>query len=101
MIEGYLRDRLQLKLAVMLVDSRIEPMESDVMMKRWLDHHRIPNVVVLTKTDKVSRNQLNVALRASVNTLNAKEIVPFSAVTGSGKDEILKRIRTAIDHIPQ
>lgn len=96
MIEGYLQNRRQLKLAVMLVDSRMAPTESDVMMKQWLDHHRIPNTVVLTKTDKVSRNQLNQALRTGARTLNTKEIIAFSAVTGAGKDEILARIGTAI-----
>ena len=101
MIESYLGDREQLKLAVMLVDSRMAPTESDLTMKQWLDHHRIPNAVVLTKADKISRNQLNQALRTGARTLNTKEIIPFSAVTGSGKDEILTRIRTAIDHIPQ
>src|SRR5215831_19399395 len=98
MIEDYLRDRRQLKLALMLVDSRMVPTESDAMMKEWLDHYRIPNAVVLTKTDKISHNQLNKALRTSAETLNTKEIIPFSAVTGSGKDTILSRIRAAIDH---
>jgi len=101
MIEDYLHDRNQLKLALMLVDSRMPPAESDIMMKRWLDHHRIPNAVVLTKTDKISRNQLNQALRTSAETLNTKEIIPFSAVTGSGRDSILTRIQAALDHIPQ
>jgi len=101
MIEGYLRDRKQLKLAVMLIDSRMPPMDSDMMMKEWLDHHGIPNAVVLTKIDKISRNQLNQALRTGARMLNTKEIIPFSAVTHSGKNEILTRIRTAIDHIPQ
>ena len=101
MIEGYLRDREQLKLALMLVDSRMPPTESDTVMKQWLDYHRIPNAIVLTKADKISRNQLSQALRTSAQTLKTKEIVPFSAVTGSGKDELLTRIRAAIDHIPQ
>jgi GTP-binding protein len=101
MIEDYLRARDQLKLALMLVDSRMPPTESDTRMKGWLDHYRIPNSVVLTKTDKISRSQLNLALRTSAETLNTKEIIPFSAVTGFGKDAILTRIRTAIDHIPQ
>jgi GTP-binding protein len=101
MIEGYLRNRAQLKLILMLVDSRMAPTESDLLMKQWLDRHRIPNAVVLTKIDKVSQNQLNQALRTSVQTLNTKEIIPFSAVTGRGKDQILTRIRTALDHIPQ
>jgi GTP-binding protein len=101
MIESYLLDREQLKLAVILVDCRMPPTDSDTMMKQWMDHHHIPNAVVLTKTDKISRNQLNQALHKSVQRLSTKEIVPFSAVTGSGKDELLTRIRAAIDHIPQ
>jgi GTP-binding protein len=98
MIEDYLQDRNQLKLALMLVDSRMAPAESDMTMKHWLDHQRIPNAVVLTKTDKISRNQLNQALRTSAQTLNTKEIIPFSAVTGSGRDLVLTRIEAAIDH---
>ena len=101
MTEGYLQNREPLKLVLMLVDSRMPPTESDVMMKQWFDHHQIPNAVVLTKADKISRNHLNQALRTGAQTLNTKEIIPFSAVTGSGKDEILTKIRTAIDHIPQ
>jgi GTP-binding protein len=100
-IEAYLQHRKQLKLALLLVDSRMPPTDSDVVMKRWLDHQRIPNAVVLTKIDKISKNQLNQALRTGAQTLNTKEIIPFSAVTGSGKDQLLTRIRAAIDHIPQ
>jgi GTP-binding protein len=98
MIEDYLRTRSRLKLTLMLVDSRIPPTESDVLMKRWLDNYRIPNIVVLTKTDKISRNQLQQALRTSALTLNTKEIIPFSAVTSHGKDRLLDAIRVAIDH---
>jgi len=101
MIESYLGSREQLKLTLMLVDSRMAPTESDMLMKQWLDHHRIPSAVILTKADKISRSQLNQALRTCAQTLNTKEIIPFSAVTSTGKDEILTRIRTAIDHIPQ
>jgi len=101
MIEGYLGNREQLKLTLMLVDSRMPPTESDVLMKQWLDHHRVPNAMILTKADKISRNQLNQALRTGAKTLSTKEIIPFSAVTGTGKDEILTRIRAALDHIPQ
>ena len=96
MVEGYLAGRQELKLTLMLVDSRIPPTESDRMMKEWLDHHGIPNAVVLTKTDKLSKNELNKALRTSAQVLNTKETIAFSAVTGFGKDEILKRIREAI-----
>jgi GTP-binding protein len=101
MIEEYLQDREQLKLALMLVDSRMPPRDSDVMMKQWLDHHRIPNKVVLTKTDKLSNNELNQALRRGAETLNTKEIIAFSAVTGAGKEKILAGISAATLQIPQ
>jgi GTP-binding protein len=97
MIEGYLRSREQLKLAVMLVDSRIPPTDSDLMMKDWLDHYRIPVAVVLTKADKLSRNQLNQTLRTDAGMLHTKQIFPFSAVTSYGKDAVLSRIQEAIE----
>jgi len=100
MIEHYLKNREQLSLAVMIVDSRMDPTESDVMMKQWLDRCRIPNTVVLTKTDKISNNQLQQALRQGTKTLNTKEIIAFSAVTGAGRDAILARISAATTSDP-
>jgi GTP-binding protein len=73
------------------------PTGTDLTMKKWLDHNHIPNAVVLTKVDKISRNQLSQALRKSAETLKTKEIIPFSAVTGVGKDDILSRIQAAVD----
>ena len=99
MIEGYLRDREQLKLVIMLVDSRIPPTDSDMIMKDWLDHYGIPTAVVLTKADKISRNQLSKALQTSAGLLKTKEIFAFSAITGFGKDAVLAKIREAVDSI--
>jgi len=98
MVEGYLRNREPLKLAIMLVDSRMPPTDSDLVMKDWLDHFGISNLIVLTKSDKISRNELTKALRTCAETLKTKEIIAFSAITGFGKESILKKIRDAIDH---
>ena len=100
MIEDYLRNREQLNLAVMIVDSRMAPTDSDVIMKQWLDRCRIPTTVVLTKTDKISNNQLHQALRQGTQTLDTKEIIAFSAVSGAGKDAILARISAATTSDP-
>jgi GTP-binding protein EngB required for normal cell division len=70
------------------------------MMKRWLDHHGIPNAVILTKTDKLSRSRLNTALQRSAVSLQTKETIAFSALTGSGKDAVLARIHDAIAQDP-
>jgi GTP-binding protein len=69
-------------------------------MKGWLDHFGIPNLIVLTKSDKISRNELTKALKIGAETLQTKEIIAFSAITGFGKEEVLKKIRDAIDHKP-
>ena len=100
MVEGYLAGRKQLKLTLMLVDCRIPPTDSDRQMKEWLDHYGIPNAVVLTKADKLSRNKLNQALRSSAEQLRTKETIAFSAVTGLGKDAVLARIGEAIAQDP-
>ena len=100
MVEGYLRNREPLKLAIMLVDSRIPPTDSDLVMKDWLDHFGIPSLVVLTKSDKISRNEQTKALRTCAEKLQTKEIIVFSAVTGFGKEAVLKKIRDAMDHNP-
>jgi GTP-binding protein len=100
MVEGYLRNREPLKLAIMLVDSRIPPTDSDRTMKKWLDHFGIPNLVVLTKSDKISRNELTKAQKICAETLQTKEIIAFSAITDFGKDAVLRKIRDAIDHKP-
>lgn len=70
------------------------------MMKEWLDHYGIPNAVVLTKADKLSKNKLSQALRISAEQLRTKETIAFSAITGLGKDAILARIREAIAQDP-
>ena len=100
MVESYLQNRQPLKLAIMLVDSRMPPTDSDQVMKEWLDHFGIPSLVVLTKSDKISRNELTKALKTGATTLQTKEIIAFSAITGFGKEAILKKIRDAIDHNP-
>jgi GTP-binding protein len=100
MVESYLQNREPLKLAIMLVDSRMPPTDSDQVMKGWLDHFGIPSLVVLTKSDKISRNELTKALRTCAETLQTKEIIAFSAITGFGKDAVLEKIRDAIDHKP-
>jgi GTP-binding protein len=99
-VERYLNGRRELKLALLLVDCRISPMPQDLIMKEWLEHNAIPHFVVFTKADKLSKSQLNQALRRGATLLNTKETIAFSAVTGQGRDAILSRIRDAIAQDP-
>ena len=88
-----------LKLVIQLVDVRTGPTEDDIMMINWLIEMDIPFIVVCTKTDKLSKSQLNEAL----NSLGEKyfsdagiELLPFSSVSRMGKDELWKKIFEAI-----
>ena len=96
MVEGYLQDRPQLKLALLLVDCRLPPTPNDILMKEWLDYNNIENAVILTKADKLTRNQMNQSIRKGKEALGTEALIPFSAVTRLGRDTVLNRIRAAI-----
>jgi GTP-binding protein len=96
MVEGYLRQRPQLKLALLLVDCRIPPTTRDILMKEWLNHYRIETAVVLTKADKLSRSRLIQSIRRAEEILENDQLIPFSAVSHLGRTELLKKIWAAL-----
>ena len=57
MIETYLRERETLRLVLLILDIRRDPSEEDHQLIGWMQYYRLPFLVVLTKIDKVSRNQ--------------------------------------------
>jgi GTP-binding protein len=94
-VEDYLRERETLRGTVLLIDSRRGPLEPDLELLEWLDHYGKEKLIVLTKTDKLSRSALAETSRKTCETLRLepKSVVSFSAKTGQGKDEILNWIR--------
>ena len=96
MIEGYLEGRHSLRLVVLILDIRREPSENDDMLIEWLRSKQISVVFVLTKSDKLSRSRVNMARREIGKHLAVPHdnLLPFSAKTRSGKDEIWRAIET-------
>jgi GTP-binding protein len=94
-VEDYLKERERLRGTVLLIDSRRGPLEPDLELLEWLDHYGKERLIVLTKTDKLSRSALAEAFRKTCEALGleSKWVVSFSAKTGQGKDEILNWIR--------
>ena len=99
MIETYLRERQTLRLVVLILDIRRDPSDEDHQLIGWLQFYRLRFLIVLTKIDKVSRNQLAERKRRIGEDLGLASItqpVSFSAKTGEGKDILWREIRRAI-----
>jgi GTP-binding protein len=93
MIEKYLATRPNLMLSILITDLRHEPTRLDLLMRDWLEARGRPFIIVGTKSDKLSSNQLRANLsRASEVFGEDKEIVAYSAVTRRGADRIWKMI---------
>ena len=88
-----------IRLVVQLIDIRIEPTEDDIMMINWLIEQEVPFIVVATKTDKLSKAQLNSALQNLEKEYfqgTGIEVIPFSSVTKDGKDLLWSKILDAV-----
>jgi len=95
MIESYLSGREQLRGAIILVDIRHQPTAQDVQMCQWLRFYGLPHAIVATKADKISRGRVQKHLAVVRKTLELGSndiLIPFSAQTGAGREEVLKVI---------
>jgi GTP-binding protein len=94
MIEDYLRGRDVLRAVVLIVDARHPPAESDHDALAFLRGGGRQVIVAATKTDKLPRTRLGAALRAAEAALGlgGGEVVPFSAMEGTGADALWARI---------
>ncbi len=99
MVESYLQVRQELRLVVLILDARREVSPEDANLLDWLDHHRIPSVLVLTKADKLSQMERARQKRRLIENLMlaGRDFLFFSAQTGEGKEELWKKILAALD----
>lgn len=101
MIEQYLTGRSNLSCTFILLDARLAPQEKDLDFIRWLGGKNIPLALILTKTDKLKRNELSQSVERYQRTLLQiwEELPPFfisSSETKTGREEILGFIDQAI-----
>ena len=95
MIERYLKKSQQLKLIFLLVDIRHEPSENDKDMYDWIVQNGFQPVVIATKLDKINRSQIakqSKLIRMSLGMPKEGILIPFSAETKQGRDEIWQKI---------
>lgn len=101
MIERYLVESEQLALVFLLVDIRHEPGANDKQMYDWIVYQNLQPIIIATKADKIKRSQINKQLKLIRETLGADNdtiIVPFSAQTKQGRDDIIDFMDQVIEN---
>lgn len=94
LIEGYLRHAPSLRGIVQLLDIRRDPTDDDMQMFDLLAELELPTLVCATKCDKLSKGATAKAVEALAKrlTLDPDQVIPFSAVTGLGRDELASAV---------
>lgn len=100
LVEGYLTANENLRGLVFLLDCRRDIQPDDMTLLEWVINRRVPFVIVMTKTDKLKRGQLNTAIQKMKKHLYGDEdegdFIPFSAKNNAGRKEVLQWIRRAV-----
>lgn len=95
MIENYLHSSRQLRAVFLLVDIRHEPSANDRMMYDWILHNGYVPIIIATKMDKLKRSQIQKQVKLVKEGLSVQPgtvVIPFSAQTKQGRDEIWELI---------
>ena len=102
MIEGYLHNSKELRAVFLLVDIRHKPSANDKQMYDWICHNGYEPVIIATKPDKLKRSQVAKSLkeiRIGLGLPKEGKILPFSAETKQGREEIWELIDSLV--LPQ
>ena len=91
LIERYLHSSKQLKAVFLLIDIRHDPSENDRLMYSWIVNQGYNPIIIATKLDKIKRSQVQKhmkMIRVGLELVPGTTIIPFSAETKQGRDEI-------------
>lgn len=99
MIERYLNQSKQLKQVFLLIDIRHDPSENDKNMYDWIVYNGYTPIIIATKLDKIKRSQIQKqvkAIKVGLGITNETIIIPFSAETKQGLEDIWNVIEEVI-----
>ena len=99
-IEPYLNERPTLALCLALVDVNVPPQQSDRQLLDFLNASGRDFLLIGTKSDRLSNNQLHNALKSLAEAYPTATVIPFSAKTGAGRDEVWNKIRQSAAEFP-
>ena len=98
LVRAYLEESEALRLIFLLLDVRRTPSDEDLAIRDWVDAAGIEKAIVLTKSDKLSKNELIKQRKviAHVYERDAGDLIPFSIVTKIGIEQIRREISSRI-----
>jgi len=94
--EEYLAKREQLVLSIHIVDSRHQPSKQDLQLHEWLVHHRKPHIIVATKSDKLSNNELRKHAKEVARAFGTGDAIIYSATKRRGRDQLWSAIEKSL-----
>lgn len=101
MIENYLHKSKQLRAIFLLIDIRHEPSANDKNMYDWIVANGFEPIIIATKLDKINRSQIQKNVKIIRQTLKLKNdhvIIPFSALSKAGREEIYETIDKILEN---
>ncbi len=104
LIERYLHTSKQLKAVFLLIDIRHEPSANDKMMYDWVIAQGYNPIIIATKLDKLKRSQVAKhvkMIKQGLELLPGTVVIPFSAETKQGRDEIWELVENNFLPIPE
>lgn len=100
MIENYLHTSTRLKAVFLLIDIRHDPSDNDILMYDWMLHQGFAPIIIATKADKLKKSQLQQHVERICSVLAVEpgtRVIPFSAETKQGREEIWDLITSLAD----
>ena len=98
MMEDYFSERENIAGVIVLIDARHKPTEDDLGMLEYAQYYEIPTLIVVTKTDKCSMNELskNVKIISEACEVEKDQLILFSSETKKGREELIEAIEALI-----
>lgn len=100
LMEGYFQSQRNIKLVVQLIDMRHAPSQDDMVMLNFLKESGLPFVIALTKCDKLNKTETEKRreeLKSELADYPEIQTIEFSAVKGTGVEEIKAVIESAVN----
>lgn len=100
MIEDYLHQSKKLRAVFLLIDIRHEPSGNDKIMYDWILQQGYQPIIIATKLDKINRSQIQKHLkmiRTGLSVVKGTVIIPYSATTKQGREEIYELLETYLN----